>query len=289
MEKIKFIADTPCDLLDEELQRYSIDMPSVPITVDGQGFFERRSFSVNEFYTVLNNATEIPATSRVPVSEFQECYTRAYKEGYTTIFCVTINAGGSGTNASALMARDLFFQENPDASGKVALHVVDSKTYSLGYGYPVLQAAKMAEAGSSSEEIHKYLLDWFDSVEIYLACYSLKHAKKSGRINAAAAFVGDMLGVRPIIRMVDGDTKIVDKVRGDKQLVPHLFKTYLDVRRSADDPVIVVHGEDPQGGIELCELISKEIGREVPRYNIGASIAINAGPNIVAVVVHRKN
>ena len=288
MEKIKLIADTPCDIPDKALQRYNIDMPSVPVTVDGQGYFERRSFTIKEFYKILNEAENIPTTSRVPTDEFLGCYRRAYEEGYTKIITVTINAGGSGTNASALMARDMFFQEVPEANGKVEIFVLDSKTYSMGYGYPVMEAAKMAEAGKELQEILDYLNAWFESVEIYLGCYSLKHAKKSGRINAAAAFVGDVLGLRPVIRMVDGSTKVIEKVRGDKNLVPHLFNTYMQNRRSANDPVVVVHGEDAQCGIELCELIEKEIGRKVPRYYIGASIAINAGPNIVAVVTHRK-
>ena len=288
MEKIKFMADTPCDITDEDLKRYNIDMPSVPITVDGQSFFERRSFSIKEFYKVLNEAEEIPATSRVPAADFMDCYQRAFNEGYTTVINVTINAGGSGTNASAIMAREMFFQEVPQAVNKIDIHIIDSKTYSMGYGYPVMEAAKMAEAGASSQDILAYLNEWFNAVEIYLGCYSLKHAKKSGRINAAAAFVGDMLGLRPIIRMVDGETTIVEKIRGDKNLVPRLFEIYKRERRSADDPVIVVHGEDDECGAELCALLEAELGHKIPMYNIGASIAINAGPNIVALVSMRK-
>ena len=176
MEKIKFVADTPCDIPDQELNRYGIDMTCVPITVDGQGYFERKSFSIEEFHEMLAGAQEIPKTSRVPAIDFQDCYTRAYQNGYNVIICVTINARGSATNASAHAAMQAFFEENPDAHGKIQIHIVDSGTYSVAYGYPIIESAKMAEEGKSSQEILDYLEDWFSSVDIYLGIYDLKYA-----------------------------------------------------------------------------------------------------------------
>ncbi len=178
MPKIKFIADTASDIPDELLLEYDIDMPSVPITIEGKGYFERRSFSVREFYQILSGCAEIPATSRVPAEDYKACYERAFSYGFTDIINVTINAGGSGTNASAHMAKSLFFEEHPGAEGKFNIHIVDSKTYTMAYGYPVVQGAKMAREGKSCGEILDYLYDFFDRCEIYLACYSLDYAKK---------------------------------------------------------------------------------------------------------------
>ena len=114
------------------------------------------------------------------------------------------------------------------APAKLEIHIVDSGTYSLAYGWPTMQAAKMAKSGKSVEEILLWLEDYFSSVEIYLGCYTLEYAKKSGRISAAAAFVGDVLGLRPIIAMIGGGTKVVDKVRGEKNVAPRLLQAYLD-------------------------------------------------------------
>lgn len=286
IEKIKLMADTPSDITDEELERYNIDMPCVPIAIDGQSYIERQSFSNHEFYTVLENAQEIPVTSRVPTQEFLACYKKAYEQGYTSIICVTINASGSGTNMSAHQAKEEFFRKNSEAKDKVEINIIDSKTYSAGYGYPVVQAAKMALNGHGTAEILDYLNHWFSRVEILLGCYSLKYAKKSGRITAAAAFVGDVLGVRPVILMIDGQTKTIDKVRGDKNLVPKLVETYLKRRESKEAPVAIAHGKDINTALELQALLEKETGRQVPMYAVGASIAINAGPDIVAIVLH---
>lgn len=288
MEKIKFIADTASDIPDDMLLKYDIDMPSVPISIEGMGYYERRSFTIQEFYKLLNKTGEIPTTSRVPVEDYLECYVKAYKKGFTDIINVTINASGSGTNASAHMASDIFYKENPDAKGKMRIHILDSKTYTMAYGAPVVEGAKMARHGKSAAEILNYLQDVFDTCEIYLACYTLDYAKKSGRINAAAAFVGDVLGVRPIISLIDGQTKIVSRVRGDKQLLPQLMACYEQNCEDYGAPVMAVCGEVAEYGMQLQQLLQKKLGREVPLYNAGASIVINAGPKIAAIVCRGK-
>ncbi len=281
MEKIKLIADTACDIPDEDLQTYNIDMPSVPITIDGEGYFERRSFSILEFYDMLEKAKEIPTTSRVPIDDYLDCYTRAFTEGYTHIISVTINAGGSATNASAHMAKELFFEKNPGA--EIEIHIVDSRTYSIAYGYPVIEAAKMALQGSCAAEILLYLDDFFSRLEIYLGCYSLEYAKRSGRINAAAAFVGDVLGLRPIISMIDGNTKTVDKVRGEKNLVQRIFTAYTENVVDPTDPVLIVRGSLDEPVQQLETMIEQQTGQKPPNYRAGASIIINAGPKMVAL------
>lgn len=283
MQKIKFIADTACDIPDEDLETYNISMPSVPITIDGKGYYERRSFSIREFYGVLAATKEIPATSRVPTADYLRIYQQAWEQGYTHIINVTINAGGSGTYDSARMAIQQFYDEHPEAKEDIQIHLVDSKTYSAGYGYPVIEAAKMAKHGIHADKILAYLYDFFDRLEIYLGCYTLEYARKSGRIGAASAFVGDVLGLRPIIYLIDGATKIVEKVRGEKQVVAKLMDIYRVRRDDPDDPVVVISAAEDCYGDDLCALLKKELRREIPHYKAGASIVINSGPKIVAV------
>lgn len=284
VQKIKFVTDSASDIPDDLLMEYDIDMMHIPIAVDGKEYFERRSFSIHEFYKILAKTHEIPKTSRVPTEDYVECYKNAYERGYTAIINVTINAGGSGTYAAAQMSAELFYQENPEAKDKIAIHVVDSQTYTMAYGYPIVESAKMARSGKSVNYILKYLYDFFNRCEVYLGCYSLEYAKKSGRIGAAAAFVGDVLGLRPVISMIASKTHIVARVRGDNQLIPQLLKCYEENRDSEDSFVMAVCGETYERGLELQRALQKKLGREVPIYNAGASIVINSGPKIVAIV-----
>lgn len=288
MQKIKFVADTASDIPDQDLREFGIDMPSVPVAVDGREYWERRSFSILEFYDVLKNAGEIPSTSRVPVEDYLTCYRRAWEQGYTHIISVTINAGGSGTHTSAQMAKVQLFQDHPEAREQIEIHVVDSRTYSVAYGYFVVEAARMARRGKTAAEILDYLQDTFDHLEIYLACYSLEYARKSGRIGAAAAFVGDVLGLRPIILMANGKTKTVEKVRGNKTLPAKLYEAYEHSCTDKDAPVVLVRGCLDEPVDELKRIFRQRTGKEPPDYYAGASIVINSGPELLAIVCRGK-
>ena len=288
MEKIKFIVDTPSDIPDADLKRYNIDMLHVPIAVDGIEYIERQSFGIIDFYEILENAKELPVTSRIPPEEYLAAYTRAYQQGYTTVINVTINAKGSGIYDSACLATTAFFDQFPVARDAFHIHTIDSRTYSLAYGYAVLQAAQMAQQGQPSSAILEYLDDWFSSVVILLGCYSLKYAKRSGRIGAASAVIGDALGIRPIIAMIDGSTKTVQKVRGDLNLVPQMFEQYLATRVDPRDPVLSVGGSETAPIEELAQLLKKELKRDIPMYHIGAAVTINTGPRVIAIACKGK-
>ncbi len=287
-QKIKLIADSPCDIPDSDIAAYGIELLSVPITIDGRGgYFERKSFTMEGFYDVLAGAGEIPATSRVPVADFYESYRRALERGYTDVICVTINAGGSSTNESAQLARRQFHDADPENAG-LNIHIVDSRSYSLGYGWPVIQAARMAADGKSAEKILTYLNEWFARAEIYLGVYTLDYAKRSGRIGAAAAFVGEVLGLRPIIAMIDGETKIIDKVRGDRRVAGRIFSAYTERCEDFSAPVCVVCGQDKEYGQILAAMVAEKTGRMPPVYTAGASIVINAGPRMLAIVAQGR-
>ncbi|MDF2567048.1 MAG: hypothetical protein K0R90_504, partial [Oscillospiraceae bacterium] len=101
----------------------------------------------------------------------------------------------------------------------------------------------------------------------------------------AAAFVGELIGLRPIISFIDGETKIVEKVRGDKNIVPSLLKL-AQKSMIPHTPYCVLYGSIDDYGQELAMEMEKKVGyKPVMNCNIGAAISINAGHKIVAVVV----
>lgn len=283
-DKIRLITDSASDIPDEELRDWGVDMIPIPIAVDGREYYERTSFTIPEFYKLLAQSSEIPATSRIPAEEYVRRFREALGQGCSDVIVVTINALGSGIHDSALMAREAFYREDPGAQERMRVHVVDSRTYSMAYGYPVVEAAKMARQGKSAGEILDYLDEFFGTLEIYLAVYSLEYAKKSGRITAAAGFIGDALGLRPIIAMIDGTTRTVEKVRGEKQVVPRLMQVFEKNCTDFSAPVFVLQGENETYTPELLRRMRERLGRDVPVYNIGAAVVANSGPNILAVV-----
>lgn len=285
MEKIKFITDSACDLPQEAAQEFDITVLPIPITIDGVGYQERVDFTPQQFYKRLLDAKTIPVTSHITAIAFAEQYKQAYQQGYTHVVVTTINSKGSNMFDAANMAKSLFFDECPDAEGKLTVYVIDSKVYTIPYGYAQCEAAKMAKNGKPCAEIAEYLIDFFDRVEVYFAVYSLEFAKKSGRINCAAAFVGDVLGLRPILSIIDGEMKIVDKVRGDKNVVPKLAEI-AEKRRVGDTPFLCIRAMTDDVGEQLTDLMQQKTGvQSLGLYYAGASIAINAGPRLAGVMV----
>lgn len=284
MEKIKLITDTCCDIPKEEAARLGIQMLPIPITIGDKGYMEGEDFTNMEFYQLLLDSKALPCTSHIPAPVFQDAFEQAVEEGYNRIICVTINSKGSSMFQAANMARSAFFEDHPEQQEKVKIEIIDSHLYSMGYGMPLTIAAEMKEKGSSFEEITTFLKDGFSSMEVYFTMLTLDFAKKSGRIGAAAALVGGLLGLRPVLSFIDGDNKVASKTRGDKAVISELAK--ITVNRIADKsgPYCIATGMNTEHAAPLIEALTQELGHPpMGVYHIGASVAINAGPQVVGV------
>lgn len=282
-EKIFFITDSACDIPaknEQELENLSI-LP-IPVTADGKGYYERESFTPEEFYDLIENCENIPSTSHIPSITFQEKYEEALQKGYTHIVVVTIYSGASAMYQSALMAKEAFLEEHP---GRMQIEVIDSNCYAMGYGYPLIQACHKALEGESFEAIIAYIRDYLARVKIYFSPFTLKYVKKSGRVSCTAAFVGELIGLRPMISAV-GTTSVVDKVRGNAAILSTMVKYFKEQRSRTEDkaPYMILVARDTQMSDELAKAC-EEIAGYPPAgvFRIGAAITINTGPEIIGM------
>lgn len=286
MQKIKIITDSTSDITKEEEKKLGIKVMCFPITVDGESYRERLDFTNEQFYRMMDNAKEMPKTSQLTAFEILKVFRELYEEGWTDVIYVTISSTGSATYSNALSAAEEFRRETADAEGNVMkIHIIDSKNYTAVYGYPVLQAALKAQKGEHPEEIIEYLKEWFDSAEVHFVPMTLKYAKKSGRISSVAAFAGELLGLKPIIRIANGVSKVMEKVRGEKNIIPKLLA---DAEKSMipQTPYIMVMGSDPTLTDALEEKMTEALGYPpVYRVQIGAAVACNAGHNVVGFII----
>lgn len=288
MSKIKIITDSASDIPKEYEEKYGIDILCFPITV-GEKSFHDRDIPVQEYYDLIDACPELPVHSQLTLFEFEERYLKYADEGYTDIIFISINSHGSATYQNACLARDNFYEAHPAKASEMKIRVIDSGTYSGTYGYPVIQAAIMAENGDDPDDIEKYLREWFDCCEVYLAAYTLRYVKKSGRVSAAAAFAGELLGLKPVILLSGPSTKVVQKARGDANVVPKLADVVCD-RIQPDTPYIVIRGRDESRGDELTKLLTKRLGYPPAdvRFQVGGAIAANSGPDVVACAFKAK-
>jgi len=289
MRKIAILTDSCCDLPKETIKELGIKVLPFTLTVGGESFREMYDKSTKEFYELLETTDEIPKHSQISPITFEEAYKELFEKGYTDIISVSINSKGSGTFNNSVLAKNDFYDNNPEAEGKMRIYNIDSKCYSLFYGYPVMEAAKKIRRGAEPEEIVAYLKDWFDVCAIYAVPFTLKYAKKSGRISAAKAFAGELLGLKPVIMFADGNTETVDKIRGEKNIVSKLVEI-VEKNMTPQTPYIMLHGKDDTVAKEVEKELAKKTGRKAEMFgSIGAVVTANIGPDLVAVVVRRKN
>ena len=289
MSKIMILTDSCCDLSKETIEELGITVLPFTLTLGGESFREIFDKSTQEVYELMAMTDEIPKHSQISPLTFEETYKKLFDEGYTDIISVSINSHGSGTYNNSIIAKDDFFENNPEAKDKVQIFNIDSRSYTVLYGYPIIEAVKKIRKGASAEEIVAYFEDWFKVSAMYAVPYSLKYARKSGRISAAKAFAGELLGLKPIIEFADGETDTIDKIRGEKNIVPKLVEC-VEKRMTPQTPYIMLHGRDDTIAKEIEKELIKKTGRKAETYqSIGAVVSANIGPDIVGVLIRRKN
>ena len=279
MSKIRIIVDSASDIDLKTAQKYEISLLPMTVTMGQKEYKEAYDFTKEEFYTMLPEGDEIPTTAQVPPYEFLDAIKNAYKDDVTDLLIVTINQKASSTFNSAQLARQMFQNDMPDC--KMKIYVINTQAYSMCYGYPVIQAAKMAKENKPVEIILNYLEEWFSRLEVYFTVYDLKYAKRSGRIGSAAAIAGELLGIKPIMQLTGGDSVTYQKARG----IPKAMESVISVaasRMGADKKYILLHGKnDAKDFVKLA----KDTIREKPLDTvlIGPCIVINAGPEVVGI------
>lgn len=217
---ICFVTDSAADIPAELVEELGIQVLPFHIDMEGRDLQDGVDFTPQDFYQALLSAPKIPTHSQHTAFVFQECYEKAWKAGYTDLIYTAINSKGSSTYQNAVQAVELFYEDFPQAREALAIRVLDAGTYTMCYGWAVVQGARMAKDGKDAAEITAWMEDWLAHVTLAFAPYDLKFAKKSGRVSAAAAFVGDALGLKPIMTFLNGESKILSKVRGRRTSSP---------------------------------------------------------------------
>lgn len=288
MAKIQIITDSGCDLSKETVDELGIKVLPFTLTLGNETFREMYDVSTYEMYEKMSKTDEIPKHSQIMPTTFEEAYKEAFEQGYTDIICVTINSQGSGTFNNSVLAKNEFFDNNPEAKDKIKIFNVDSTSYTFFYGYPIIEAVKKIRKGTSAEDIVAYLEEWFENCCIYAVPYTLKYAKKSGRISAAAAFAGELLGLKPIILFDEGTTATVEKIRGEKNMVPKLADM-AEKNMVPQTPYIIIHGKDDTLAKELEKEMHKRTGKKAEYFNpIGCVVSSNIGPNVIGIIIRKK-
>ena len=284
MARIRFTTDSAADIPAPLREELDIQVLPFPIAMGDKEYADGFDFTPQEFYDMLLAAPQIPTHAQLNPYVFTELFETAWEEGYTDLIHTSINSKGSATCANAFQARGEFYKDHPEARDTFHIHIIDALNYTMGYGWAVVQGAKMAAEGASPQTVADFIQDWVNHVHVVFSPLDLRFAKKSGRVSAAAAFVGEALGLKPIMTFLNGESKILAKVRGEKAVVAKLTEM-CKAQRKPGTPYLMIQGSNGEQSGKLLELCRQELGEEpAMSYHIGGVIAINAGPNLIGII-----
>lgn len=277
MNKIKIITDSTCDLSREVVEKYDIEVIPLLVNFGEESYLDGPEMNFEGLIKKIEDTGLFPTTAQVIPQRFFEIYKKYIDEGFK-IISIHLSSKMSGTYQSACIAKNML--ETDD------IFVIDSMNVTTGLGTLVIYASRMLEKGMEIEEIVKELENAKPHVKSMLLFNSLDHLVKGGRLSKTAGFIGNMLGIKPMLCVKDGEMEVVDKVRGSKKALKNIVEYLEELDVKEENPIILLNakGED----IDILREKLKEKNVEILECEVGCVVGTHSGPNACGIFFIEK-
>lgn len=285
MSKIAVITDSNAHITPQEAEKLGISVVPMPFTISDETFYEGINLTREEFYEKMESGASI-ATSQPSPSDVMSIWDEALKTHDEVVY-IPMSSGLSGSCQSARMLAD-------DYDGKV--QVVNNQRISVTQKRSVLDALEMAEMGMNAAQIREELEHVKYESSIYIMLDTLHYLKKGGRITPAAAAVGTLLRIKPVLQIKGERLDAFSKARTmnqGKNIMINAMKHDIETLYGGTDKenvwLYAVHGNVPDQFAEF----SQEVRAAFPAFNVqddvlSLSIACHIGPGALAIACSKK-
>ncbi|HSI66607.1 MAG TPA: DegV family protein [Planococcus sp. (in: firmicutes)] len=276
---MRLFADSASDLPKEFFETENVVLFPLRVHIGEEEYEDIRTIHSLKVYETIRSGVQ-PKTSQASPEEMKSAFEKLAKdeeEGYYIAFSSEL----SGTHNTAVMVADQVREEYPD----LKLTILDSKAASLGYGLLVKEAAALAKAGNTLEEIQSRISNKANKLESLFTVEDLDYMARGGRISKGSAFVGGLLNIKPLLHVEDGKLVPIEKLRGRKKVIKRMIELIEERGNNLDQQTLAIsHGDDK----EFAELLRQEIQsrfnpKNVEIHLIGSVIAAHTGPGTLAV------
>ncbi|MCT4598374.1 MAG: DegV family protein [Vallitalea sp.] len=279
---IKIMADSTCDLSKDIIEKYNIGIAPLTINIEGKVYRDKVDITADKFFTIIEELKEPPTTSMPNPTEYLKVINDAIDEGNTKILCICMSSGTSGSYQSAVLAKDLFYEENENSDIKI--YVVDSKCMSHGSGWLILKSAMLREQGATFQEIIDFNEKYKTSIKHFLSVDDLDHLIRSGRLTNASALIGKILKIKPIMSMKKGRGSIVAKERGRKKVLKHYVDEFnRRIDKQLTDFIIIGYTSDIKYAENLIERIKRDSDYDGKIYIMQMGVAVGTHVGLGAI------
>lgn len=270
------VADTTCGLPRDLLAQRGV--PLIPqIVIFGEAsFHDDKELDTAAFLQKLKAAKELPKTAAPEPHQYYPVFEQAKRNGESVIV-VAPTSKASGTVRSAQTAA----LEFPG----VDIRVVDTLTTSCNLGSLVLLADDMAKAGESADEIVAKLNDMIPRGRIYFLVDTLEYLAKGGRIGGAKRLVAELLEIKPILQVKDGQVEAFEQLRTKKRALARLVDVVAEGCKGGESAYLSVLQVEAEQEAEalVAELKSRVAVENIPVYELPPAIVVHAGPRAMGV------
>ena len=278
---IKLFTDTSANLPVSIIREYGIEVVPFSYTVNGKEvpYSAETDFNGKAFYEAMRAGAEVK-TSMINVSDFIAAFEPWIAKGDAVIY-VGMSGGISGTAHSAKLAAEELLEKYPAA--KIA--AIDTYAASLGEGFLVIETAKMIERGDPFLKIVKKIELLRKNMCQFFTVDDLAYLRKGGRISGAAAVVGTILNIKPILRG-DENGKIVlcGKIRGFNKSMEALANKYDELVFDKTADVGIAHADNPEGAQRLEDILrAKGFSGELLKVVYEPVTGSHVGPGTIAL------
>ena len=281
MNKFIIFADSACDIDKEVLSKWEVERIELSLMFnETPKEYLNCEIAPTDFYNEMRMG-KTAKTSAINTQTFIDVFEKKLQEGNDIIY-IAFSSGLSTTYNSGVAAANELKENYPNRK----ILVVDSLAASAGYGLIVYLASKKAMEGASAEEIVKYVEDIRLKIAHWFTVADLVYLKRGGRISPTVAFVGGVLGIKPILH-VDNEGHLISmsKVRGRRTAIAELANKFGETAdKGAVQTVYISHGDCIDDAQTLADIIKNEYGvnTEIITY-VGPVIGAHSGPGTLAL------
>jgi DegV family protein with EDD domain len=278
MSKVAVVTDSTAYLPDELIAKYAITVIPLAVVWGEEVLRDGVDITPQDFYARLASAKTLPTTSQLTVSQIKEVFQSLMEQGHD-ILAMFLSSKFSGSYQSALQAQ----AEITGGADKIA--VVDSLFTTMAMGWPVLTAARAAQAGEPLTAVRKAAEHARDNSGVLFVVETLEFLRRGGRIGGAQALLGTALNIKPLLEMRDGRIESVEKVRTKSKAIERMLD--LVVERIGERTPVRLAASHAAAEAEAQAMLTTACERLNPVEHmcvpLSPVIGTHAGPGTVAL------
>ncbi len=276
-KQIAIVTDSNSGIFPTQAEEMGVHTVPMPFCVDGNWMYEGKDLSQREFYQLQQQGATITSSQPAP-QDITDLWDTLLQE-YETIVYIPMTSGLSGSTATAIALAQEY-------NGRV--QVVDNRRISLTQLQSIRDAQTMVSKGMSAQQIKDTLEQEGSKASIYLAADTLKYLKKGGRITPAAAAIGTVLNIKPVLQIQGGGVDAFAKVRGLQAAMRTMLEAMekdLTVRFAGVPMRLgVAYSGDPESAKAWYEMVQQRFpGYEVEFAPLSLSIGCHTGPGTLCI------